>query len=106
MCFLSWMCHSIGHSYFLKIKDNATVESLTNLFKKEIIPLLMEYFYGDVDKVKLVLGDNKDWSMSRKLKFLVKKNKRQNELFGVSIDGYDDKETYEYYSFDFINSFS
>ena len=45
--------HMIGHSYFLKVNDMA---SLQHAFEKEIIPLLQEYFFGDNGKISLVLG--------------------------------------------------
>ncbi len=46
--------HLIGHSYFLKVIDK---ESLKEMFYKNIIPLLQEYFYGDYGKIGLILGN-------------------------------------------------
>ena len=60
--------HHIGHSYFMNWaeKDKAGKEKpmsedekevkLRAVFKKNIIPLLQEYFYGDPVKVGMVLG--------------------------------------------------
>jgi 5-methylcytosine-specific restriction endonuclease McrBC GTP-binding regulatory subunit McrB len=45
--------HLIGHSYFLKVR---TEEQLKATFKNNIIPLLQEYFYGDYEKIGLILG--------------------------------------------------
>ncbi|WP_120944797.1 McrB family protein [Helicobacter labacensis] len=47
--------HTIGHSYFLGLKD---LEGLQDCFKNKIIPLLQEYFYDDHAKVNVVLNDN------------------------------------------------
>ncbi len=47
--------HTIGHSYFIKLKEN-DITGLRNAFKNNIIPLLQEYFYGDYEKIGLVLG--------------------------------------------------
>lgn len=47
--------HTIGHSYFIKIENDA-VEDLKMVFKNNIIPLLQEYFYGDYEKIGMVLG--------------------------------------------------
>lgn len=47
--------HTIGHSYFIKLEENDT-DGLKNAFKNNIIPLLQEYFYGDYEKIGLVLG--------------------------------------------------
>jgi len=46
--------HQIGHSYFMGV--NST-EELRAAFFDKIIPLLQEYFYGDYEKIQMVLGD-------------------------------------------------
>lgn len=50
--------HTIGHAFFVGLKDKPTVEALGNIFRKSVIPLLQEYFYDDYEKIRLVLGDN------------------------------------------------
>lgn len=47
--------HQIGHSYFMKVLD---VPSLKMVFKNNIIPLLQEYFYGNYECIRLILGDS------------------------------------------------
>ena len=47
--------HQIGHTYFLGVKD---LESLKEVFQKQIVPLLQEYFYDDWAKIDAVLGWN------------------------------------------------
>lgn len=46
--------HQIGHSYFLKLDR---FDDLRMEFKNKVIPLLQEYFYGDIGKINLVLGN-------------------------------------------------
>ncbi|MEZ4939012.1 MAG: AAA family ATPase [Crocinitomicaceae bacterium] len=46
--------HTIGHSYFINLKENK--QALADAFNDKIIPLLQEYFYGDYGKIGLVLG--------------------------------------------------
>ncbi|MFN8352470.1 MAG: AAA family ATPase [Flavobacteriales bacterium] len=60
--------HHIGHSYFMNwpetdkdgkekpMSDDEKEVKLRAVFKKNIIPLLQEYFYGDPVKVGMVLG--------------------------------------------------
>ena len=88
--------HTIGHSYFLKIKDNQTIEALALIFKNEIIPLLTEYFYGDFEKIQLVLGDNRKSKRDNNRFFKIKESE-QNKLFGKddAVEGYDEKIIYE-----------
>ena len=46
--------HQIGHSYFLDVQSD---EDLRDVFRFNIIPLLQEYFFGDIEKMKMVLGE-------------------------------------------------
>ncbi|HZL11067.1 MAG TPA: AAA family ATPase [Prolixibacteraceae bacterium] len=46
--------HLIGHSYFLTVGNLA---DLKKVFRQNIVPLLQEYFYGDIAKIGLVLGE-------------------------------------------------
>lgn len=49
--------HCIGHSYFLTLSQNPyPEEELRNIFQNKIIPLLQEYFFGDLGKMELVIG--------------------------------------------------
>ena len=47
--------HTIGHAYFINIKDK---QELDRLMKNKIIPLLQEYFYDDWEKIQIILGDH------------------------------------------------
>ncbi|CAH0999706.1 hypothetical protein LEM8419_01006 [Neolewinella maritima] len=46
--------HRIGHAYFMPI--DGTVVSLQAVLASQVIPLLEEYFFGDTEKLRLVLG--------------------------------------------------
>lgn len=45
--------HQIGHTYLLHLED---VETLGDRFRKQIFPLLQEYFFDDWSKIEAVLG--------------------------------------------------
>ena len=50
---------SIGHSYFIGLEKSTTPKKdLLSIFWNNIIPLLEEYFYNDIPKIRLVLGEN------------------------------------------------
>lgn len=50
--------HCIGHAYFMALKEDPRLETLANIFRSRILPLLEEYFFEDWHKIRLVLGDN------------------------------------------------
>ena len=83
--------HTIGHAYFIPLKDNPTIEQLAEIFENAIIPLLQEYFYEDYEKIRMVLGDNQKKDTEQQ--FIIKTVNNYNELFG-NVDDLD--ETYDY----------
>lgn len=85
--------HTIGHAYFMPLKDNATVEQLGEIFENAIIPLLQEYFYEDYEKIRLVLGDNQKENKDEQ--FIIDVKNDYNELFGNADIGFDESITYE-----------
>lgn len=54
----------LGHAYFMNI---SSLNDLQTVFKTQIIPLLLEYFYGDFGKIGLILG--KDFLRIKKVEY-------------------------------------
>lgn len=65
--------HLIGHSFFCGFDDKVSelkkanqdlsdeqleLKVISTIMQNEIVPLLEEYFYGDYEKIQLVLGNN------------------------------------------------
>ena len=85
--------HTIGHSYFMKLTEDSSLAELEDVFKNGIIPLLQEYFYGDWEKIRLVLGDNQ---AEEEYQFIRKKDTSFSNLFGNrEVDDVDEKILYE-----------
>lgn len=77
--------HTIGHTYFCGLKENATLDGLKNIFKKSVLPLLQEYFFDDYEKIAMVLGDNQ--KRNRNYKFIVEDNGKDiHTLFGKELE--------------------
>ena len=76
--------HTIGHAYFMPLKNDSTITALAGIFKNNVIPLLQEYFYEDYEKIRLVLGDNKKHDES--LQFVKAIHNDYSALFGGDID--------------------
>ena len=85
--------HTIGHAYFIPLRDNPTLEQLAEIFENGIVPLLQEYFYEDYEKIRLVLGDNNKQKADEQFILLVEND--YDALFGSSDIGFDDSMTYE-----------
>jgi len=77
--------HTIGHAYFMSLRDGADIEELASIFKNKILPLLQEYFYDDWEKIRLVLGDSQ----------FIKEKRPANALFKSGTDYINDKILYE-----------
>lgn len=70
--------HTIGHAYFMKLKNDPSLETLASIFENAIIPLLQEYFYEDYSKIQLILGDN---AKEDKDKFILDEKITINDVF-------------------------
>ena len=93
--------HTLGHAYFLPLKDAPTIETLANIFENSIIPLLQEYFYEDYEKIRMVLGDNQKDSEDKQ--FITIEENDYNDLFGDIDYDFDEMSTYKINSFALTN---
>ncbi|MDX9743169.1 MAG: DUF4357 domain-containing protein [Arcobacteraceae bacterium] len=73
--------HTIGHAYFMSLKDNPTLDELENIFKNKIIPLLSEYFYDDWEKILMVIGNG-----------FIQKEIIKDDIFEYQVDDYLEEE--------------
>lgn len=93
--------HTLGHAYFLPLKDAPTIETLANIFENSIIPLLQEYFYEEYEKIRMVLGDNQKDSEDKQ--FITIEENDYNDLFGDIDYDFDEMSTYKINSFALTN---
>ena len=83
--------HTIGHAYFMPLKNDNSLNALAEIFENNIIPLLQEYFYDDYEKIRLVLGDNKK---DESKQFILKKSTNYMELFGDTDVDFEESFSY------------
>ncbi|RTY76232.1 AAA family ATPase [Flavobacterium sp. LS1R10] len=85
--------HLLGHAFFLNIR---TKDELCSVFRNKILPLLEEYFYGDYEKIQLVLGDNKEFGKKDENRIVIPKpTSEQKKIFGKEVDGFEEKTLYK-----------
>lgn len=91
--------HTIGHAYFVSlgpVPSDQRFDTLGNIFKNRILPLLEEYFFEDWQKIRLVLADNQKPSEHQ---FLTESDDHESSLarlFGYQhdLDSYAAKRRY------------
>ena len=85
--------HTIGHAYFISLKDKNGDEvkaELDNIFRNKIIPLLQEYFYDDWEKIQIVLGDHPEQFKKKEIsknfnqyQFIQSEKIKEEEVLGL-----------------------
>ena len=68
--------HTLGHAFFMPLRDEPTLIKLREVFERQILPLLQEYFFEDWNKIRLIVG-----------KDLVAEHKISSDLFDEAVDG-------------------
>ena len=97
--------HTIGHAYFMRLKNSPSIDTLAEIFTNNIIPLLQEYFYEDYEKIRLVLGDNQKKDTAEQ--FIIARDNHLSDLFGDENVELDGGQSYEinYDAFDTIEPY-
>ncbi len=72
--------HCIGHSYFLPLERDPSLPALADIFRRQVLPLLQEYFFEDWERVSWVLNDHR--KNDRTLQFVVRSEHDVEGLFG------------------------
>ena len=71
--------HCIGHALFMDLPDGSVpLDKLADCFRYAVIPLLEEYFFEDLEKIRLVLNDQRK---EKSLQFFQEAEGNEN-LFG------------------------
>lgn len=75
--------HTLGHAFFTPLRQSSSIQTLGEIFRDKIVPLLQEYFYDDYEKICLVLGDRK---RPEQQQFFKVETVDLQSLFGVEPD--------------------
>ena len=80
----------------MRLKDDAKMETLKDIFLHEVLPLLQEYFYDDWEKINLIFNDNGFLSSKNPPK--MKSNDVMDEnkkIWGINKNLFDDANRYQ-----------
>jgi 5-methylcytosine-specific restriction protein B len=75
--------HTLGHAFFFPLQNEPTLAKLREIFERQILPLLQEYFFEDWNKIRLVVG-----------KELILEETVDDDLFDDNTDGLVNSKTY------------
>ncbi len=51
--------YMLGHAYFMALRDDPSLPALARLFRRQVLPLLQEYFFEDWQKIAWVFNDHR-----------------------------------------------
>lgn len=51
--------YMLGHAYFMRLQDDPSLAALAQVFRRQVLPLLQEYFFEDWQKIAWVLNDHR-----------------------------------------------
>ena len=71
--------YMLGHAYFMPVVSSPTLEGLAGVFRKQVLPLLQEYFFEDWQKIAWVLNDHRK---PEELRFVQQLSAGIGELLG------------------------
>ena len=95
--------HTLGHAFFTPLRQSSSIQTLGEIFRNKVVPLLQEYFYDDYEKICLVLGDRKRPEQQQFFKvesvdlqslFGVEPEFEVNPTYRINPDAFFDAEVY------------
>lgn len=75
--------YMLGHAYFLGLKESPSLTKLADVFRRQVLPLLQEYFFADSQKIAWVLNDHRK---RPELQFLQETTVGMSELLGDKVE--------------------
>lgn len=75
--------HTLGHAYFLPLRQSPTLPTLAHIFREQVLPLLQEYFFDDWERIRWVLNDHRKKSLA--LTFVQPSGPSFETLFGPNV---------------------
>ena len=91
ICFLLNRDMTLGHSYFINIRNFSDLE---RVFRQKVIPLLQEYFYENWHQIQLVFRDVGPAGSKVEPQIVCHGPLKEVEILGYDHDEYEDSIQY------------
>ena len=75
--------YMLGHAYFLGLREFPSLSTLADVFRRQVLPLLQEYFFENWQKIAWVLNDHRK---PASLQFLQQVKNGMAELLGDDVE--------------------
>lgn len=75
--------HTLGHAYFMPLRQSPTLSTLAHIFRQQVLPLLQEYFFDDWERIRWVLNDHRKKAAA--LTFVQASGPSFDALFGSDV---------------------
>lgn len=74
----------LGHAWFMPLKEDKRLERLADIFRRQVLPQLQEYFFDDWERIRWVLNDHRK-SSRREYCFIRSRQGVHGDLFGSDV---------------------
>jgi len=74
----------LGHAWFMPLKEDKTLERLSDIFRRQVLPQLQEYFFDDWERIRWVLNDHRKVGRSEYC-FIRSRGVDASDLFGPDV---------------------
>lgn len=75
--------YMLGHAYFMCLKSAPSLDQLARVFRRQVLPLLQEYFFENWQKIAWVLNDHRK---PTELQFLQQVTTDMTQLLGSDVE--------------------
>ncbi|MBO0613397.1 AAA family ATPase [Thiothrix fructosivorans] len=88
--------HTLGHAFFMSLTNESPLAKLREVFERQILPLLQEYFFEDWNKIRLVVGNALIVTENVEADLFESSPEGlvNSKIYRINLDALDDPKTY------------
>lgn len=74
----------LGHAWFMPLREDKTLQRLSDIFRRQVLPQLQEYFFDDWERIRWVLNDHRKKGREEYC-FIRSREVDPGDLFGADV---------------------